>query len=523
MVSPLFSVLTPVYATALDILQTTIGSMRRQSWSDWEWILVDDASPDPRVRATLRAAAQEDPRIRVIERASNGHIVAASNDALAAARGDFVVLLDHDDLLAPRALARVAEMLASDPNIDYLYTDEDKVDEAGQHYDVFPKPDWSPERLRGQMYTSHLSVIRRELAVSVGGFREGFEGSQDHDLVLRVTEQARVVAHLDEVLYHWRAVTGSAAATPDAKPYAQLAGLRAVDEHLQRVGIDATAESIEGHPGQYRIVRRLPAERRVSIVIPTIGQSGRVWGIERTFVVDAVRSMLATTDHPNLEMVVVYDPPTPQLVLDQLSEICGASLVLVPYHKPFNYSEKMNVGFLASTGDRIVLMNDDVQVREHGWLEQLVGPLEEPDVGLTGAKLFFADDTIQHAGHVYSGREYHHWYIGTRGDYSGTMSDIIINREVSGVTAACAALRREVYEQIGGFCEELPANFNDVDFCYKVRTLGLRILYIANCQLYHFESRSRPKMIHLWEHEFVMARWGVPERDPYHPNIRPLD
>lgn len=516
---PKFSILTPVYAPPAAALRDTIRSVRTQSWADWEWIIVDDHSPDPTIREILRAAAQEDPRVRVIERDENGHIVVASNDALRAAAGEFIALLDHDDLLAQNALLRAAEELAADEHIDYLYSDEDKVGDNADHFDVFPKPDWSPERLRGQMYTSHLSIMRRELVVALGGFRPGFEGSQDHDLALRVSERARRIAHIREVLYHWRAVPGSAAAAPDAKPYAQDAGLRAVSEHLQRVGIAAEAQAIEGHPGQYRIVRRLDPSRRVSIVIPTIGQGGRVWGEHRAFVADAVQSMLATTDHENVEIVVVYDPPTPPEVLERLRRTCGERLVLVPFLKPFNYSEKMNVGFLASSGDRIVLMNDDVEVREHGWLEQLVAPLDEPSVGMTGAKLFFSDGTIQHAGHVYSRGEYHHLYIGTRGDYSGMMSDIIINREVSGVTAACAAVRRDTFDAVGGFCEDLPVNFNDVDLCHKIRGLGLRILYIANCQLYHFESRSRPRGIHGWEHEFVLSRWGRPDRDPYHPNI----
>ena len=521
MSAPSFSILTPVYNPPLDVLEATIASVRAQTYADWEWIVVDDCSTDPRVREVLATAATEDARITMIARPTNGHIVVASNDALAAARGIYVVFLDHDDLLTPDALARMAELLGQADDFDYVYSDEDKVGADGHFYDTFLKPAWSPERLRGQMYTSHLSVMRRSVVVEVGGFREGYEGSQDHDLALRVTEVARRVGHLVGVHYHWRVVPGSAAGAPDAKPYTQSAGLRAVNDHLARVGIRGRAVDIPGHPGQYRIERELDPGHRVSIVIPTMGQSGRVWGAERVFVVEAVRSALAHTNHADVEVVVVYDPPTPAKVLDELRQIAGNRLVLVPYRKPFNFSEKINVGFLASTGSRVVLLNDDVEIRSDGWLEQLVAPLDEPDVGMTGARLYFSDGTLQHVGHHYEGGDYHHTYLGWPGDSSGTMSDIIINREVSGVTAACAALRREVFESVGGLCEDLPVNFNDVDLSYKVRQWGGRILYIANCELYHFESRTRPRGIHAWEHERALARWGRPAVDDFHPVPKP--
>ena len=512
---PHFSVLTPVHDPPVDVLRETIASVRAQTFDDWEWIVVDDASTRPGVLATLREAAGQDPRIRVIERAESGHICRATNDALAAARGEFVAFLDHDDLLAAGALETVARYLAPYDDVDYLYSDEDKVDDAGRNYDEFLKPDWSPERLLGQMYPAHLSVARTSLVRSLGGLRVGFEGSQDHDLVLRVTEQARRIVHIPDVLYHWRNIPGSAASVAGAKPYAQQAGLRAVNEAISRRGIAGRATEIDGHPGQYRVVRELPPERRVSLVIPTMGVTGTVWAQPRVFVIDAVRSALQHTNHDNLEVVVVYDAPTPPAVLTELEELCGDKLVLVPYPKPFNFSEKINVGFLASTGDRVVLLNDDVQVTSPQWIEQLVAPLEEPDVGMTGAKLYFSDGLIQHAGHMYSEGGYHHPYHQWPRDSSGTMSDLLLNREVSGVTAACAAMRRDVFDPIGGLSELLPANFNDVDLCYKVRSRGFRILVVAGVELYHFESRSRVRGIEGWEHQFVLDRWGYPYWDPF--------
>lgn len=515
--TPLFSIVTPVYEPALDVLKETIESVRSQTIDDWEWIVVDDNSPTESVRELLRDAALRDARIRVIERSENGHIVEASNDGLAAATGEFVAFVDHDDLLTVNALDQVKAVVDQFDDVDYIYSDEDKVDEHGAFFAAFRKPDWSPERLRGQMFTSHLSVIRRSLVDEVGRFREGYDGSQDHDLVLRITEKARRVVHIPQILYHWRAVEGSAAADAFAKPYAGEAGRRAVQDQLNRQGIQGIVEAIVGYPGHYRVSRSLPPDRRVSLIIPTLGKSARIWGEDRWLVVEAVRSALMKTEHENLEIVVVYDPPTPDEVLNQLREIAGHKLILVPYTGEFNFSTKMNLGVIASTGDRIVALNDDVQVRSEHWLEELVAPLEEPDVGMTGAKLFFSDLTIQHAGHAYGRGMYHHPFIGTPSEDAGPWGSLLINRESSGVTAACAALRREEFDEVGGFSETLPLNFNDVDLSYKVRFRGHRVVWIANCELYHFESQTRAPIVTEGEEQATRARWGDPEYDLYLP------
>ncbi|HET9998162.1 MAG TPA: glycosyltransferase, partial [Nocardioides sp.] len=525
--SVLFSIVTPVFNTATDVLRETVESVVAQTYGGWELILVDDCSTHEAVLPQLRAFAQADPRVKVVERAENGHIVAASNDGVRAARGQFLVLLDHDDLLTPDALERNLAAIEHFDDVDYLYSDEDKVGVDGEYFDVFRKPAWSPQRLRGQMYTGHLSVLRTSLVREVGGFREGFDGSQDHDLVLRVTERARRVVHIPEILYHWRVVPGSAAGDVDAKPYAWTAGRNAVQEHLDRLGIDGDVD-YGASPGLYTISLRLDPARRVSVVIPTNGSSGLIWGERRVFVVDAVRSVLEHTEHDNLELVVVHDPVA-QHVLDQLRELAGDKLVLVPFDEPFNFSRKMNLGVLCSTGDRLVFLNDDVQVRSDRWLEELVAPLEEPDVGLTGAKLYFSNDLIQHAGHVYEGGQYLHASIDTPRDSLGEFGMLSISREVSGVTAACSAMRRETFFDVGGFAEGLPANFNDVDLCYKVRFLGNRIIVVATCELYHFESRSRDRLVGDWERLFVHGRWGAPRVDAYSgrqrrgPNATALD
>ncbi|MGV1006990.1 MAG: glycosyltransferase family 2 protein [Dermatophilaceae bacterium] len=512
---PFFSIVTPVYNTPLDVLEDTIASVETQTFQDWEWLLVDDNSPDERVRHVLRSAAQRDARLTVIERPDNGHIVKASNDGLAVAQGEFVVLLDHDDLLVPQALQRAADELRSADDIDYLYTDENKLDDSGRFFDLFEKPVWSPERFSGHMYTCHMSVFRRTLLQTVGGFREGYDGSQDYDLVLRVTEKARRIHHIPEVLYHWRAVPGSAATDATAKPYAYVAAQKAIQESLVRRGDSAQVSMLDRYPGNYRLTRSLPPSRRVSIVIPTMGKEDLIWGVRRPLVVEAVRSAIRRTRHDNLEIVVVYDQPTPDETLEALREIGGDRLVLVHYRKQFNYSEKMNLGVIASTGDRVVLLNDDTEVRSDGWLEQLVAPLEMSDVGMTGAKMYFSDGTIQHAGIAVRDGRYHHPYRGATPEVPGEMCDLMLNREVTGVTAACAALRREVFDEAGGLSELLPNNYNDVDLSNKLRFLGYRIIWVANCELYHFESRSRHTDVYGPEYELIEERWGHQVRDDY--------
>ena len=515
-VAPLFSVVTPVYEPPLDVLRDTIDSVLAQGHADWEWILVDDASPSPEVRTVIAEASARDARIRLIERQTNGHIVATSNDAVAAARGEFLVFLDHDDLLTPDALGRMARAIEERPEADYLYSDEDKVGEDGECYGAFAKPDWSPERLRGQMYTSHLSVMRTDLVREVGAFREGYDGSQDHDLALRVSERARDVVHVPEVLYHWRAVAGSAAVEIGAKPYADDAGRRAVQDQLDRLGIAGTAHSGR-EPGRYVIERRLDPSLPVSVVIPTIGQSATVFGERRVMVVDTVRSALEHTDHENLEIVVVYDTPTPPEVLQTLRVLAGDRLRLVEYTLPFNFSQKINLGSLYASGERLVFLNDDVEVLSPRWLENLVGPLDESDVGLTGAKLYFSDGSIQHAGHGYWNKHYHHPFRFWTRDEAGPFGELAVNREMTGVTAACSAMRRDVFLEVGGFPEALPSNFNDVDLCYKVAHLGYRTVWVANCELFHFESQTRDGTVRAWERHFVVRRWGIPDVDRFTP------
>ena len=522
--APRFSVVTPVHDPPLHLFHACIESVRAQSFPDWELCLVDDGSRSDAVRAALAEVAASDGRIRLVRRDVGGGIVAASNDGLAMAEGDFVVLLDHDDTLTPDALERIQAVLAADALVDYVYSDEDKLDERGQVFDTFHKPDWSPERLRSQNYCTHLSVVRRSLMTEIGGFRDGFDGSQDHDLILRVGERARRVAHVPTVLYHWCATPGSTAADADAKPYAREAGRRAVQEHLDRLGIPAVVERL-GTPGHYRSRRVLPTPPpMVSIVVPTAGSSRPVWGVDRPLILRCLRSVVEISTHPAFEVVVVVDPATPSTVQSALERWTRADprVRLVAGEGPFSFSARVNQGVAASTGEQVLLLNDDTQVVSPDWIETMAGFLLESDVGAVGAKLLYADGTLQHGGHLYTVHPLH-VFRGYSGDDPGPFGLLEIDREVSGVTAACLLTPRRVWDELGGFSTDFPVAFNDVDYCLRLRDSDRRVIWTPHAVLYHFESQSRPGGASPEEDALLVERWGhVLAADPYgNPNLAP--
>jgi GT2 family glycosyltransferase len=515
--NPLISVITPVHNPPAEVLDACLASVRGQA-GDWEHVLVDDASTDPHVAEHLDTATI-DPRVRVLQRDENGGIAVASDDGLHAATGQFVAFLDHDDVLAGGILTAVADVLVADPSIDYLYTDEDHLTESGGCLLPVFKPDWSPERFRSHMYVNHLSVLRRALALEVGGFRPEFEGSQDYDLVLRVTERARRIHHLPLIGYHWRIGAGSAAANPEAKPYAFEAGVRAVQDHCRRTGLDATVEMLPW-AGYHRVRRRVHGTPSVSAIVPTAGASGSVWGQGRTFVVDAVRSIVERSTRPVDEWIVVADAGTPKSCRAELGRVLGSRLRIVEFARPFNFAEKINLGAAHASGEHLLLLNDDVELVTPDFLDTLLGLAQAPDVGVVGCRLLYADGTLQHAGHVYSG-EPMHAFLGRGADEPGPHGLLLVQREVSGVTAACALAKASVFDEVGGFSPTFPVNYNDVDFCLKVRRAGYRIVYTPHASLYHFESRTRRNVVADEDRERIRDRWAYElDHDPYHnPNL----
>ena len=520
---PRFSILTPVYNTPPGVLKKMLRSVLRQSYGDWELCLVDDQSTEPEVREILTAVAKRDPRIRVLHREQNGGIVNASNDALEMAQGEFIALLDHDDALHPDALALVAEAIDRTPNTDYVYTDEDKIDMLGIHSGPFFKPDWSPERMRTQMFTCHLSVMRRSLVEEVGGFDERFEGSQDWDLVLKVTERARAIVHVPRVLYHWRTMPGSAAADGEAaKPYAFEAGVRAVQAHCERIGLPARVERDAEDPGILHLEPALEHEPMVSIVIPTAGQTREVRFEDVSLVVNCVRSVIERSSYENYEIVVVFGEATPEATLRELREIAGERLRLVPFSGEFDFSAKVNQGAVHSEGKHLLLLNDDIEVTTPNWIERMVMYGDQDGVGTVGARLLWGDSRLQHVGVHFDGGLPGHTYRGFAGKYLGYANAVRIARNCLAVTAACMITPKAVFDELGGFTRTLPHNFNDVDYCLKVHASGRRTIYDPDAVLLHFESSSRDPEVKYWEECKLRDRWShLVASDPYgNPNLR---
>lgn len=522
MAGPRFSIVTPVYETPARVLAKMLRSVRAQTCGDWELCLVDDASRAPHVRRILERAEAQDPRIRVRFREDNGGIVAASNDALELARGEFVALLDHDDELHPEALARVDEALLATPEADYVYTDEDKISERGRHVGIFLKPDWSPERLRTQMYTCHLSVLRRSLVEEVGGFDPAFEGSQDWDLVLKVSERARAVLHVPRVLYHWRGLATSAAGGGEAaKPWAFEAGKRAVQAHCDRTGVPARVERDRKDAGVYHLEPELQAQPLVSIVIPTAGQVREIRYQQVVLVSHCVRSIVEKSTYENYEIVVVADEGIPAAAIEELQGIAGDRLRLVGYDRPFSFSAKINAGAVRSEGEHLLLLNDDMEVATPNWIERMVMYSGLPGIGAVGGKLLLEDGRLQHVGVGFEGGLPGHPYRGFHNDVPGYANAVRIARNALAVTGACLMTRRELFEEVGGLTTTLPVNYNDVDYCLKLRTRGKRVVYDPDLVMYHFESSSRSSDVEDWEKDLLRDRWlQLTAVDPYsNPNL----
>lgn len=520
---PLISILLPAYETPERLLRQCLDSVVAQAYEHWELCAVDDASPSPHVSKVLAEYAGRDRRIRFMRRDSNGHISAASNDALAMASGAYVALLDHDDELRPHALLEVAEQLAADPDIGLVYSDEDKIDERGRRFEPYFKPDWNPDLLLSQNYLCHFSVVAADTVRQVGGFRTGFEGSQDHDLFLRCIEQLQPgqIRHIPKVLYHWRAVSGSTALSRDAKDYASAAGARAVADHLSRVAPGARAEELEH--GHYRVIWPLPATPpKVSLIIPT---RDRVH-LLRT----CIDSVLEKTAYPDFEIIVVDNQSREPNTLAYFDVLRGDGRIRVlPYDAPFNYSAINNWAARHAVGEVLCLLNNDIEVISEHWMEEMASQALRPEVGAVGAMLYYPDRTIQHAGVILGlGGVANHIYTGAPARHPGHGARALVAQNLSAVTGACLVVRKAVYEQAGGLDERLQVAFNDIDFCLRLREAGYRNVWTPFAELVHHESASRgrdesdeKRARFLGEVGYMESRWGDwLDCDPaYNPNL----
>jgi GT2 family glycosyltransferase len=510
--TPVISVITPVYDPDEAWLRRAIESVRGQVYPHWELCLVDDGSSKAHVRAVLDEHTALDARVRVLHLPENQGIAAASGRGLGLATGEFVALLDHDDELAVDALLEVARRLDEDPDLDLVYSDEDKIDADGRRVEPFFKPDWSPDLLLSMNYITHLAVFRRSLLRDIGGFRPGFDGSQDHDLLLRFTERARRIAHIPKVLYHWRKAPGSVAAFSEAKPLAYEAGRRAIEEAVRRRGGEARVEIVR--PGLYAVRYRLRGTPLVSIIIPTRDR----WPL----LDQCLRSLEEKTSYPRYEILVLDNGTTEPHALAGL-EAVGRKWRVYRCPEPFNFSALNNFGASRARGEHLVFLNNDTQVVTPDWLTALVEHAQRPEVGAVGARLHYPDGRIQHAGLVLGiGGVADHAFKGMAGDrvtYFGIPDAI---RDVSGVTAACMMVPRPAFQAVGGFDERLQVALNDVDLCLRLRARGYRIVYTPFAVLYHHESGTRGRLHPPQEEELVWSIWGdlIRRGDPYYnPNL----
>ncbi len=518
---PTFSVITPVYNTDPRWLRACVDSVRAQIYPHWQLYLVDDASTRPDTRALLDALAEQDRRITVIRRRENGHISRASNDGLAAATGEFIALLDHDDTLAPEALAAMAEAINTSPDVDFLYSDEDKLDEAGGRCDPYFKPDWSPEHFLNFMYTNHLMVLRRSLVARLGGFRAGFEGSQDFDLALRVVTETTRVGHVPEVLYHWRKIPESTAGGGQAKPWAIDAARRALLDHVARTEPDSQVLDVAA-PGLFRVKRPIKGQPPVTLVITTDDRSREIRGRVERLLPNLVRSIVQKTAYANYELLVVDNG---RLSDESRDVLAGTRHRRVSYtiEGRFNFAHKLNFSMRHATGDHVVILNDDIEVISSEWLTALLEYSQDPAVGAVGARLLYPDGRLQHIGVVLGvcGVAAHCFHQAP-GHHPGYFGSAYGPRNYSAVTGACLMTRRAVFEALGGFNERLAIDFNDIDFCLRVRRAGYRIVYTPYAELYHLESGTISDR--TWdpaETQYMRDTWAdVIARDPYYnPNL----
>jgi GT2 family glycosyltransferase len=372
------------------------------------------------------------------------------------------------------------------------------------------------------MYTCHLGVLRRTLVEEVGGFDPEFEGSQDWDLALKVSERARAVVHLPRVLYHWRMLETSAAGGGEAaKPWAFEAGQRAVQAHCDRIGLRARVERDARHAGVYHLEPALEAQPPVSIVIPTNGQTREIRYREEVLAVHCVRSIVGSSTYENYEIVVVADTSTPAAVLEELREAGGDRLRLVEYDRPFNFSAKINLGAAHSEGEHLLLLNDDIEVATPAWIERMVMYSSLEEIGAVGGRLLWEDGRLQHVGVRFEGGLPGHPYRGFAGGFRGYGNEVLIVRNALAVTGACLMTRRALFDEVGGLSDDLPVNYNDIDYCLKLRERERRVVYDPDLEMFHFESSSRSGDVEEWEKEYLLERWlPLTSPDPYsNPNL----
>lgn len=517
---PTFSLVVPLFRTPARLFREMLDSVLAQSYRRWELVLVNASPEVDELAALVREACARDGRVRAVTLEGNRGISENTNAGIAAATGDFVGFFDHDDLIEPDLLFEYARAVSERPDTDVLYCDEDKVDEEGRLSSPFFKPAFGIDDLRGYNVVCHLLCIRRTLLDELEPSTAEFDGAQDHNLTLEAAERARHVNHVPRMLYHWRATAGSTAADAGSKPYAAEAGMRAVRAHLERMGLRAEVGPAR-YPFKYA-VNYLPPEGDplVSVVIPT---SDHADVLER-----CVTSILEKTLYPNYEVLLVDNnsrEEETEACYERLVASSGGRVRVTRYDGPFNFSAIVNHGARAARGEFLLLLNNDTEVITPEWMGRMAGLAARGDVGAVGCRLYYPDDTIQHAGICFSTTSPSHFFINYPRENHGYFNLADCQRDLSAVTAACMMVRRDAFDAVGGFDESLAVAYNDVDFCLRLRERGLLVVYTPEVELYHYESLSRgdedsdeKRRRYYGEWARLLGRWHdvFADGDPYY-------
>ncbi|MDN4620689.1 glycosyltransferase family 2 protein [Paenibacillus sp. PsM32] len=484
---PNFSIIVPVYNVDEIWLRKCIDSVINQLYPHWELCISDDCSNKPHIKQVLNEYQQKDNRIKVVFRDQNGHISESSNSAIQISTGDYIALLDHDDELTIDALYEVAAALNANPNLDMIYTDEDKIDMDGKRHSPFFKPDWSPDFILSQMYSCHLGVYRKSLVDQVGGFRKGLEGSQDFDLVLRLTELTNNIHHIPKILYHWRAIPESTASGSSAKSYTHYAGVKALEDALSRRNIKAKVNEIHNYSNMYRVQYTPEYNPLVTIIIPTKDGS--------EILDTCLQSIFSKTSYDNFEIIIINNQSKEMETLELFEKWTldhPHKITILDLDIPFNYSRLNNIAAQHAKGELLLFLNNDIEVISENWLEEMVGYALRDNTAAVGAKLLYPDNTVQHSGVIMGlgGIAGHAFRTLSQND-PGYFGMLLVNRNCSVVTAACLMVKKQIFKEVGGFEEKLTVAFNDVDLCLKFLSKGYYNVCLNSIELYHFESKTR--------------------------------
>lgn len=482
---PLISIAVPAYQTPVEFLKQMIESLISQTYPEWE-LCIANASPDnEEMQRVLADYSEKDSRVRFCNLKENLGIAENTNRAFSMAKGEFMGLLDHDDLLATNALYEIVQALQDHPQADALYTDEDKVTtELDEHFQPHLKPDFNLDLLRSNNYICHFFVVRRSIVEKAGGFRKEFDGAQDYDFIFRCTENAREVLHVPEILYHWRTHKASTADNPASKMYAFEAGKRAIEANLERTGTKGVVSHTQDI-GFYRVKYPVQGKPLVSVIIPNKDEKETL----RT----CMEMLNNNTSYQNFEIIIIENNSTTDEIFRYYKELSKDPRIhLLRWGKEFNYSAINNFGVAHAKGEYLLFLNNDIKSINPDWMEELLGVCQRPEVGGVGAKLIYPDNTIQHAGCVVGmGGIAGHMFVDMPADRTGYLHKASLLQDMSAVTAACLMMKKEVFEEAGGFTEELAVAFNDVDLCLKVRKNNHLIVYDPYAKLYHMESKTR--------------------------------